>query len=43
LRAAVEEVQSNPSYRAAAQRFQQILAGYDGPRTAARLIHELIK
>jgi len=43
LRAAVEEVQSNPSYRAAAQRFQQILASYDGPRTAARLIHQFIR
>ncbi|MCX6032698.1 MAG: glycosyltransferase [Chloroflexi bacterium] len=43
LRAAVEEVQSNSSYRAAAQRFQQILTGYDGPRTAAQLIHEFIR
>lgn len=43
LRTAVEEVQSNPSYRANAQRFQQILTGYDGPRTAAALIHQFIK
>jgi MGT family glycosyltransferase len=43
LRAAVEEVQSNPSYRANAQRFQQIMTGYDGPRTAAALIHQFIK
>jgi UDP:flavonoid glycosyltransferase YjiC (YdhE family) len=43
MRAAVEEVQSNPSYRANARRFQQILTGYDGPHTAAQLVHEFIE
>jgi len=35
----VQEVLSNPSYRENAVRLQKILAGYDGPRIAARLIH----
>jgi UDP:flavonoid glycosyltransferase YjiC (YdhE family) len=38
----VVEVLDKPSYRENAVRLQKVLAGYDGPRTAARLIHEYI-
>jgi MGT family glycosyltransferase len=37
---AVEQVLSDASFREAAQRYRQVLAGYDGPRAAARLIGE---
>jgi MGT family glycosyltransferase len=42
MRGAVATVLAEPSYRAAAERFRQIIASYDGPRTAAQLIHGFI-
>lgn len=38
-----QEVLSNPSYKENAVRLQKVLAGYDGPRAAARLIHQHLK
>jgi UDP:flavonoid glycosyltransferase YjiC (YdhE family) len=35
----VQEVLSKPSYKENAARLQRVLSNYDGPRTAARLIH----
>jgi MGT family glycosyltransferase len=40
---AVEEVLGNPSYREEAKRFSQILTKYNGPETAAGLIHEFME
>jgi UDP:flavonoid glycosyltransferase YjiC (YdhE family) len=40
---AAEEVLKNPSYREAARSFSKILLDYDGPQTAAGLIHEYIE
>jgi len=40
---AVEEVLANPRYREASSRFSKVIKEYDGPRTAARLIHEFIE
>jgi len=40
---AAEEVLKNPSYREAALSFSKILMDYDGPQTAAHLIHEYIE
>ncbi len=38
----IVEVLDKPAYTENAVRLQKILAGYDGPRTAARLINERI-
>ncbi|MCX6033275.1 MAG: glycosyltransferase [Chloroflexi bacterium] len=43
LRAAVAEALDNPAYRAAAGRFKTILAGYNGPQTAAELIDKFLR
>jgi UDP:flavonoid glycosyltransferase YjiC (YdhE family) len=42
IRAAVEEVLANPSYRQQARRFQTMFSQYDGPTRAAELLEELI-
>jgi MGT family glycosyltransferase len=42
LRRAVREVLDDPRYRAAAQSLQRMVTSYDGPRTAAHVIDELI-
>jgi zeaxanthin glucosyltransferase len=43
LRAAVERVMSNASYRTAAQRLQQAISRHGGPRQAADLIEGVLK
>jgi UDP:flavonoid glycosyltransferase YjiC (YdhE family) len=40
---AVGEVLANPGFRVAAGQFSKILAQYNGPETAARLIHEYME
>lgn len=40
---AVEEVLRNPSYKRAAEEMSLIVNGYNGPQTAATLIHEFIQ
>lgn len=42
MREAVAEAMGNPSYQEVAGRFRDILTNYDGPQTAARLIHEYL-